>query len=399
MLKEKLLQMRQLSPMERINKVKPYTIMMVIPLLFTLLFGGAISQVFVQDVPIALYDMDNSAESRQVRDQLLKYPYFAVDEGANSIDEIEDEFLYGHIVGAVIIPEGFGADVKAKRGGDILVMQDTCNFMNMSGVMTGVSSVAGTVNAGIRIQLMEAGGMTPTAAYDTATTLSVIDRGLYNPTYGYLYFLVPMLLAIFTQQTYLAAASLYLTQRKKQLAIGELTLPQVVAQLLVYIVCGTIGLMICLFTLDHLFDYPIRGSLGSILLTYLPFMVAMTGMVLVISAIFDDDVHCTQFNMFLTIPLLLSCGYAWPEFMMPEAFRWIITKIWPLYYWANPLHDIMLKGADLAQVAPYIQGVLWFALFWLPVGIVLYARKIRRIRRDAAAGVPACQSDCRSDIQ
>lgn len=399
MLKEKLLQMRQLSPMERINKVKPYTIMMVIPLLFTLLFGGAISQVFVQDVPIALYDMDNSAESRQVRDQLLKYPYFAVDEGANSIDEIEDEFLYGHIVGAVIIPEGFGADVKAKRGGDILVMQDTCNFMNMSGVMTGISSVAGTVNAGIRIQLMEAGGMTPTAAYDTATTLSVIDRGLYNPTYGYLYFLVPMLLAIFTQQTYLAAASLYLTQRKKQLAIGELTLPQVVAQLLVYIVCGTIGLMICLFTLDHLFDYPIRGSLGSILLTYLPFMVAMTGMVLVISAIFDDDVHCTQFNMFLTIPLLLSCGYAWPEFMMPEAFRWIITKIWPLYYWANPLHDIMLKGADLAQVAPYIQGVLWFALFWLPVGIVLYARKIRRIRRDAAAGVPACQSDCRSDIQ
>lgn len=379
--------------MERINKVKPYTIMMVIPLLFTLLFGGAISQVFVQDIPVALYDMDNSAESQQVCDQLLKYPYFVVDESANSIDEIEDEFLYGHIVGAVIIPEGFGADVQNKQGGSILVMQDTCNFMNMSGVMTGVSSVSGTLNAAIRIQLMEAGGMTPTAAYDNATTLSVVDRGLYNPTYGYLYFLFPALLAIFTQQTYLAAASLYLTQRKKQLATGELTLPQVVAQLLVYIVCGTIGLMICLFTLDHLFGYPIRGSLGSILLTYLPFMVAMTGMVLVISAIFDDDVHCTQFNMFLTIPLLLSCGYAWPEFMMPEAFRWIITKIWPLYYWANPLHDIMLKGADLAQVAPYIQGVLCFALFWLPVGIVLYARKIRRIRRDAAAGVQPCQSD------
>lgn len=368
--------------MERINRIKPYTIMMVIPLLFTLLFGGAISKVYVQNVPVALYDMDNSAEAQQVCDQLLKYDYFTVSEDYNSLDEIEDEFLYGHIVGAVIIPEGFGADVKAKRGGDILVMQDTCNFMNMSGVMTGVSNVAGTVNAGIRIQLMEAGGMVPETAMSNVTTLSVVDRGLYNPTFGYLYFLFPALLAIFTQQTYLAAGSLYLTQNKRQLASGEKTLAEFVAQMLLYIVCGTIGLMICLFTLNHLFDYPIRGSLGTILLTYLPFMVAMTGMVLVISAIFDDDTHCTQFNMFLTIPLLLSCGYAWPEFMMPEAFRWVITKIWPLYYWANPLHDIMLKGADLSQVLPYIQGVLLFALFWLPFGIVLYAAKIRRIRRE-----------------
>lgn len=385
MFKEKLAQMRQLSPIERINRVKPYMMLMVIPLLFTLLFGGAISKVFVQNVPIALYDMDNSAESQQVCDQLLKYPYFTVSEGAASLTEIEDEFLYGHIVGAVIIPEGFGADVKGKRGGDILVMQDTCNFMNMSGVMTGISNVTGTVNAGIRIQLMEAGGMMPAAAISNATTLSVVDRALYNPTMGYMYFLFPMMLAIFSQQTYLAATSLYLIQIKKQLASGAKRMAEVVAQLLVYIVCGTIGLMFCLFTLSHLFDYPIRGSIGDILLLYLPFMVAMTGMVLVISAIFDDEVHCTQFNMFLTIPLLLSCGYAWPEFMMPEAFRWIITKIWPLYYYANPLHDVMLKGADLAQVAPYIQGVLLFALFWLPAGILLYARKIRRIRIDGAA--------------
>lgn len=370
---------------DKFNAVKPYVVLIVIPVLFTLLFGGVMSPVMNSDIPVMLYDMDNSAESQQVRDQLLKYPYFELREDASSLAEVEDEFLYGNIVGAVIIPDGFGADVQGKRGGDILVMQDCSNFMNMSGVMTGISNVSGTLNAAIRIQLMEAGGMTPTAAYDNATTLSVVDRGLYNPTYGYLYFLFPALLAIFSQQTYLAATSLYLIQIKKQLASGAKRMAEVVAQLLVFIVCGSIGLMFCLFTLNHLFDYPIRGSIGDILLLYLPFMVAMTGMVLVISAIFDDEVHCTQFNMFLTIPLLLSCGYAWPEFMMPEAFRWIITKIWPLYYYANPMHDVMLKGADLAQVTPYIQGVLLFALFWLPVGILLYARKIRRIRRDGAA--------------
>lgn len=374
----------QMTIMDRINKIKPYTIMMVIPLVFTLLFGGAMSMVINHDIQVMLYDMDNSAESQQVRDQLLKYPYFVVDENARTLNDIEDEFLYGNIVGAVIIPEGFGEDVQNKQGGNILVMQDACNFMNMSGVMTGISNVVGTFNAAIRIQLMEAGGMMPTAATDTVTTLSVVDRGLYNPTYGYLYFLFPALLGIFSQQTYLAAASLYLVQNKKQLACGAKKMAEVAAQLLVYIICGAIGLMACLFALNHLFNYPIRGSFGDILLLYMLFMTAMTGMLLVISAIFDDEVHCTQFNMFLTIPVMLSCGYAWPEFMMPEAFRWIITKIWPLYYYANPLRDVMMKGVNLAQVAPYVWGVLLFALFWLPVGILLYTHKIRRIRRDAA---------------
>lgn len=371
------------NPIDRINKIKPFMILMVIPLFFTLLFGGAISRVYVQELPIMLYDMDNSAESQTVRDQLMKYPYFVMSEDAATLDEVEDEFLYGHIVGAVIIPEGFGADIKAKRGGDLLVMQDTSNFMNMSGVMTGISNVSGTVNAGIRIQLMEAGGMTPTAAVSNVTTLSVVDRGLYNPTFGYIYFLFPMILAIFVQQTFLAATTIYLIPQKKQLVLNPSVngIREVGGRMLLYICCGCVGLLICLLTLHGVFDYPIRGSVWLILLIHIPFVLALLGMVLIISAVFDDEVHCTQFNMCLTIPLLLSCGYAWPEYMMPSAFRAVITKLWPLYYYANPLHDIMLKGADLTQVAPYAKGCLLFAAFWLPAGILAYAYKIRKLRK------------------
>lgn len=366
------------------NKIKPYMVMLVVPLFFTLLFGGAMSPVVNHDIPVMLYDMDHSAESQTVRDQLMKYPYYDLREDAVSLSEVEDEFLYGNIVGAVIIPEGFGADIKAKRGGELLVMQDSCNFMNMSGVMTGISNVSGTLNAEIRIQLMEAGGMTPTAATENVTTLSVIDRGLYNPTYGYLYFLFPVLLAIFAQQTYLAAASPYLIAEKKQLAAGAVTAEgfgQLAKRLFEFVLCGLVCQLACMLILQKVFDYPFVGSPWLILAAYVPFMLAMTGIVLIISAVFDDDVHCTQFNMFLTIPSVLSCGYAWPEYMMPEAFRAVITKIWPLYYYANPLHDVVMKGAELSQVAPYVRGGLLFAAFWLPLGMLAYALKIRKLRR------------------
>lgn len=370
--------------MDRINKIKPYTVMLVVPLFFTLLFAGAMSPVINHDIPVMLYDMDNSPESQTVREQLEKYPYFKLYEGAYSLDEVEDEFLYGNIVGAVIIPQGFGADIKAKQGGELLVMQDACNFMNMSGVMTGLSNVSGTLNAAIRIQLLEAGGMTPAAATQNVTTLSVVDRGLYNPTYGYIYFLFPVLLAIFVQQTYLAAASPYLIEQKKLLAMAPAdssAIGRIARQLLLFVLCGMACQFGCMLILQKGFHYPFLGSPWLILLALVPFMLAMTGMVLAITALFDDEVHCTQFNMFLTIPATLSCGYAWPEYMMPTAFKAIITRIWPLYYYANPLHDIAMKNADFAQVAPYVKGCLLFAAFWLPFGMLAYAHKIKRLRQ------------------
>lgn len=365
-------------------RYKPYVVLTLAPLLFVLLFGGAMSPVYNTDLPVMVYDMDASPASRQVVEQLERYPYLDLRETALSLDEVEQQFLYGNIIGAIIIPEGFGDDLHAKRGADLLVMLDSCNFMNMTSVMTATSTVGGTLNAALRLQLLEAGGQQPGVAMDNVTTLSVVDRGLYNPTYGYIYFLFPVLLAIFVQQSWLAGVSPYLIEKKAELARAPLSaksFAHIAGQMGIFLVFTVIGLMIWSLTLSGLFNYPFKGSAWLILLVHLPFVLAMAGMALVITSIFDDPVHCTQFNMFLTIPTLLSCGYAWPVYLMPEPFRAVITHIWPLYYYANPMRDIILKGCGVEQVMPYAAGCLKFAAFWLPAGIIAYAWKVRKLRR------------------
>lgn len=369
-------------------RVKPYLVLTVVPLLFVLLFGGAMSPVYNTNLPVMLYDMDASPASRQVVEQLERYPYLDMRETAVSLDEVEQQFLYGNIIGAIIIPEGFGADLHAKRGADLLVMLDSCNFMNMTSVMTATSTVSGTLNAALRLQLLEAGGQKPAEAMDNVTTLSVVDRGMYNPTYGYIYFLFPALLAIFVQQSWLAGVSPYLIETKAELAqkpLSAKSFGRMAGQLGIFLVCTVIGLMLWSLTLAGVFDYQFKGNMWLILLVHLPFVLAMTGMALVITSIFDDPVHCTQFNMFLTIPTLLSCGYAWPVYLMPEPFHVVITHIWPLYYYANPMRDIILKGCGIEQVLTYAAGCLKFAAFWLPAGIIAYAWKVRKLRRMAEA--------------
>lgn len=364
--------------------VKPYAILTLIPLFFTLVFGGAFSPVSNTDVPVLIYDMDGSNESRQLVNYFADYPYMNISEEVSSMAQIEEAMLSGRALGAVIVPDGFGADLQSRSGAEVLVLQDATNFMNMNVIMLAASNISATMNAGIRLKLLEAGGMLPEQAANNVLSLSVVDRGLYNPTYGYLYFLFPALLAVFVQQTLLAAASPYLIEKKQLLCSGpgwRRAFAEVAGRLGSFALAGTLGLFICLLALSKIFNYPVNGSAGLILLVHVPFVLAMCGMALLIAAIFDDTSHCTQFNMFLTIPTLLSCGYAWPEYMMPEAFKAVVTHIWPLYYYANPLRDIIMKDADYAIAAPYAEGCLWFAAFWLPAGILAYVYKVRLLRR------------------
>ena len=59
-----------LSMKRTIKGVAPF----LIPLFFTLLFGGAFSPVSNTDVPVLIYDMDGSNESRQLVDYFVEYP-------------------------------------------------------------------------------------------------------------------------------------------------------------------------------------------------------------------------------------------------------------------------------------------------------------------------------------
>ena len=308
----------------RFEHIKPYLILTVIPLLFTLLFGGAFSPVANSDVSVIIYDMDGSNESRQLVGFFADYPYLNISETANSMADIEDAMLSGRALGAVIVPDGFGHDLQTQSGAELLVMQDSSNFMNMSTIMQAASNISGTMNAAIRLKLLEAGGILPEPAMQNVLSLSVVDRGLYNPTYGYLYFLFPALLAIFVQQTFLAAASPYLIEKKQLMRLApsvRQSFGQVAGRLLSFALTGTLGLFICIMALHYVFAYPLKGSFQLILLVHMPFLLGICGMTLLIAAIFDDVTHCTQFNMFLTIPSLLCSGYAWPEYMMPEAFK------------------------------------------------------------------------------
>jgi ABC-2 type transport system permease protein len=385
---------RELSLRGKILKLRPYLILLFIPMLFTVLFGAVMSPVYVEHIPIAVFDMDNSASSRTIVDSFYDCDVFRITENYNTYEEIKDHILSGDICGAVILPEGFGKALKAKIGTHAEVLIDGSNFLISNNLSLYANTILATMNAGIQIRLLEAGGMVPYMAEQNVYTMNLADRALFNPQLGYFYYLFAGLLSIFVQQTFLAVTPTVLINEKLRLrghyspagmqySAGKSSglgfgLGTMAYKLAVYIMLNTISMIGCLILANRLFAYPINGSLWYVMIIHAVFLLCLFGIALVLATLFNDTTHCLQFVMFMAVPSFLSCGFGWPEYMMSEGFAPGVKAVWPLFYYSNPLKDLMLKGASWDVIGHYIIGGLIFAAVWIPVGLVLYRNRVKK---------------------
>ncbi|QHI72370.1 ABC transporter permease [Aminipila terrae] len=374
---------------EKFMEIKPYLIILLVPIAFTILFGGMFSPVFVQNIPIAIYDMDQSPKSRQVIDNFYDSPTLSITEDISSVDEIKEKLLLGEIHGAIIIPKDFGKDLNGKKGAKAVVFMDNTNFMYGNNVMSAINTIFETVNAGVQMKYLEGGSLVPYQAQQSVYTLNLVDRVLYNPQLGYFYYLFPGLISIFAQQAFLAAGVPILVEEKNRLRDLPMGLSKefvnvkmslMVRRFMLMSGLSVMSTMACLRIAMKMLGFPMEGNIFVLILFQAVFLGAMTGMALVIASIFEQVAHAVQFTMFLTIPTFLSCGFAWPEYMMAPGFADVIKVIWPLYYYITPMKDIMLKGAGLELLKPYLIGCILFAAVWIPIGLLLFGRKVKLIR-------------------
>lgn len=374
---------------EKFMEIKPYLIILFVPIAFTIMFAALFRPIFVADVPIAIYDMDKSATSREIINYFYDSPTLSIIEDVSSVEEVKEKLLLGEIFGAIILPEDFGENLNGKKGAEAVVFMDNTNFMYGNNIMSAINTIFETVNAGVQMKLLEAGSLVPYQAEQSVYTLNLVSRVLYNPQIGYFYYLFPGLLAIFVQQALLAAGVPILVQEKNRLRdlpmnlnkeFIEVNMSLMIRRFLLMGGCSIIDLMVCLRIGMEMTGFPMEGNIFVLLLFQIVFLMAVSGMALVIASIFEQVEHAVQFSMFLTIPTFLSCGFAWPEYMMPPGFVTVIKAIWPLYYYITPMKDILLKGATLDLLKPYLIGCFIFASVWIPIGLLLFRRKVRLIR-------------------
>ncbi len=379
-------------------KVKNILVVLILPILFTLLFGYVYSGTYVENIPFAILDLDQTATSRMISDQFSDHEGLRVLDSAQSQEELKELILSNQIYGGLIIPDNFEKEVKAKQAPSLLILMDGSNLVIGNNLQAYTTTIVNTLGIGVQMNILEGGSIVPYNAEQYLTALSFTSRMLYDPQMGYLPYVFAGILGILIQQTYLSVICSHLLELKNDLTERQgdsIPFPNfLICQKILRLIClSTISFFICLLLANKLYAYPLRGNTFSLLAIVLLLLTGVTAMAILITAFFDEESHCAQFCMFLSIPTFLTSGYVWPEFMMAPHFASIVKSIWPLYYFVNPLRALCLKNASLADISPYLTGGIFFAIFWLALSILFFRYRIRLIRKNKFCGLDICKNE------
>lgn len=369
-------------------KIRPVTIKNILllvlgPIIVAALFGFVFSKIYIEEIPMGVLDMDNSSISRNITKQFKETSRFNVCYYARSEEELNEAIKTKKIYVGLIIPKNFSNDARMTKAPKTLLLVDETNIVIGNTALSYGGQILNTVNAGIQLTVLEANNVVPYSAQQSIAALSFTERLLYEPQLSYMRYLLYALIGLAIQQLYIGALAPALIEEKLNMVkiklrskAGVRKLIKICSKILVFSFTTYIGFFAGFYIAGRYFDLPLKGTIldSSILLAL--FLINLTAVSFVFASIFDAADQCVRFSMFLSVPTLLTAGYIWPEYMMPPGFFSVVKKLWPLVYFINPFKTINIKGVDLNAMASYVHGGIYFALFWLPLGVGLYLFKI-----------------------
>ncbi|BAH07004.1 ABC transporter permease [Clostridium kluyveri] len=366
------------------EKIKNIGIIIITPIFFTCLFCSVFSKVFVEQIPLGILDLDNSSTSRTITTQFQDHAGFKVDYYAQSYDNINEKLKSGKIQAAIIIPKNFGRDVSEMKAPKTILLVDETNIVIGNNALSYGSAILNTLNAKIQLNVLQNNNMMPYVAQQSISSLSFVERILYDPQMCYGKYLIYGLIAVVVQQCYLAVITPILIVEKSNIIKVKLRSKKglkkvavICLRIFLCILCAYIGFAISLYCAGKYFSMPLRGTIVNYFKLITIFITNLTAVSFILSIIFNKVSYFTRFSMCLSVPTFLTAGYTWPGYMMPGGFSHIVKVLWPIIYTADPLRSISLKGTNNMEfLLPYIQQGIHYGLIWLPIGILLYIVKI-----------------------
>ncbi len=350
---------------------KLLVLLFIAPIFLTLWFGGAYIKSYVDDVPIAVLDQDNTSLSRTLVSYFNDNEHFQVVYTAQNEAELKEAIEKNIVFAGIYIQPNFYENIKKGNQSKVLLLTNGTNTVIANNVYAGAVPIVQTVSAGASIQMIEAKGSLPkNEAKNIALAFQFTDRTLYDPTMTYMNYLILGFVAVFVQQINLSGMSLLIGRNTRDLA-EEHTLIKIGAKFFAITFCLVTTFGFTLFLSYRLFSIPITGNIFLALLMAIVFALSLLCPAILFFALFKNEVKFAQFSFTLAMPIFLTSGYVWPISQMPLPLVTVVKIIWPFIYFARPFSDVLMKGATFSSVGGDIAKMILYTVIYLPISIFI----------------------------
>lgn len=341
------------------------------PLVEMIAFGYALD-TDVKHIATVVLDEDRTEESRQLVKQFENTRTFRVVGEAQSVTELAETMRRGKAYVGIQIPPGFTRELRAGRTARIQVLIDGSN----SSIASAALNTA--LNVGFRnsmLTLAERTGL-------RVLPVEVRPQMLYNPEMRSPNFFVPGVIGIVLQIATTFATAMSLVRERERGTLEQLMVSPLsrwglmLGKLVPYLIIGML-MGAGLFTIMRwLFNVPIAGDVGGLMLATFFYVFTLLSLGLLISTRAQNQMQALQMTMIFILPSVFFSGFIFPRETMPWIF-YAISTVLPATYYIELERALVLRGAGLED--------FWFNLVILAaMGAALFSLCALRFKRKIA---------------
>jgi len=345
-----------------------FAMMVGMPILQLILFGFAIN-TDPKHLPLALVCADQSTFSRSFTAALENSGYFRVTQRPRSEAQANLLLAEGAVQFVLVIPADFSRRLLRGEKPALLLAADATDPAASGNALAAIDNIG---RQAFRYDLKG-----PLAALQPADApFEVRVQRRYNPEGLSRYNIVPGLIGVILTMTMIMMTALAMTRERERGTMENLLATPVrpfevmAGKIVPYILIGYVQVTVILVAARILFDVPMVGSLGLLMLALVLFMAANLAVGFTFSTVAKNQLQAMQLTFFFFLPSMLLSGFMFPFRGMPVWAQWI-GEILPLTHFLRIVRGILLKGNTLAAIAPELWPI---AAFMLAAGVIALLR-------------------------
>lgn len=317
-------------------------LLVAMPLCYTLLFGATYSANVLNDIPLAVCDLQQSKISRMLIEYYDTSDRFVMVEQAANMEELEEILASGRAKAGLYIPPDLDKNIKTGIPAEMGIIIDSTNVVYGSASLVAAEEINMNLLVGGGQKIAERLNLYPDEAMNVMYPAVIRVRILKNPTNSYTNFMLLGLIANGIQiSLYLYAADAFSWGRAR----WRSTWARLLGKALGMGIFSLLGFVLSLLLAKACFAVPLRAGWEQLLLLMLSFIALFIAVSLLFALVFSAPVLAIQNTLLFIMPGLLYSGLSWPDEWMgglPAA----IQTFFPIAYLAVPLRDLSLTGGS-----------------------------------------------------
>ena len=348
---------------------------LLVPLGYPLLYSFIYTGETVREVPVAVIDDCRSADSRAFVRRVDATADVAVMGYCANRTEAEELVRKQQVYGIVVLPKDFSHQLARGEQVAVQVYADMAGMLYYKAILTSCTNVS--LDMGAKLKVQRGGGTTREQDAVAAAPIAYEEVSLFNPQTGFAAFLIPAVLMLIIQQTFILGVGIGVgTARERGLFRRYKPLQNsftglfgsVAARCLAFLVLYIPVSVYVAGIVPYLFDLPqlVRPSSLAVLLA--PYLLGCFGFASCLGVFVRHREYVIPLIVFTSVPLLFLSGISWPGSAVPEVWKWV-SSLFPSTFGIQGFVALNNMGASLGDIRPQLVGLSIQALVYFLAAI------------------------------